>query len=620
MKSIDQILRKRKNWTGDEVGRAVIASLAFNFDEVKSGRENKTLFTQELLDKMLASIEDRPAELERYNRYVQLNNWIIRNQPIAIAYRDHITSEIQHRSRYLAVARATEEAYQLISTLPQIMTEKEYEDAVANAIEDEDIVINIFQLLQYALSELLLDLAENPKAANPLKAIRRKYQKEPLTSRYILDRYNEVNNKGYCTLEDGRRSDRMTEEEWLEATQTPKMKEALSAIKENRRFDFFGDGREITAAEYAHEMQINIAYNIFNGGTEKTADIAYGEEAYKAGLAPVVIWNIDPEPPVGLTKWQIIESANLAFYYHALLEKTTPEEYDAEVKDFLADFEELAKAVLNDIDKRYFKGKSKNKPEPASGTLDADGGLSSLPFEQWKETTFTAKSLIDAGFYNMRELFIDSRIFFGAGERAKNIGVAVLKMPCYRKRTPFNIDSYIDQKTGYYKDPTQNAFSLIGEVCGLESLTPASEKYSENTARLEEGREQILDLFYWITGYNIALQLIAEETVLPQIITFKVDVEDTAKEIKSLNADAALLYMDMTRTEHKGAEEITEQKLAALQEYFKPIETNDLKPSETDIEKAKAMLADNLEAFRWQDTRFLDLLTYREQGIGEGEL
>ena len=576
MTDIKRLLNK-KGWTGEEVGKAIILNLIHDYKQAMQGIERPTeLFTQTQINTMISSITDR-AQGQLFNRYVGLNNWISQNHAIATARYEQVRGEINRLLLIISTATAAEDEYKYIEQLPAIMTQKQYDEIRAWKIEEQlaggngtdDIGHGVFNMLELAIEHFVRLLQTEPRNANPLKIIKKKYQAAPVKSQRILSRYNEVMGEGYYTLPDGRRSDQMTNEEWQEALFTPEMKEALNSPQ---------------ISDIAMARILNRARIIFDGGTEEAADVEQKKrEAEKGYLVPCE-WHTYKEPPKDLTKWEIIETGGLHEYYPALAGEDYGT-YTEQVEDFKQEFPELFTAVITEIDKTFFKGKS---------------GIAGLPLEKWEDTVYTWRELYNINFFGFRAYIEADTNIFGDNRRAILNGIAILRPSDLLNESP-RID-----KRGYYTEPEhKNAFS---SAAGLEQFTPLNdEDYLSNIEQLESSRKIVENNYYFLLGYDKAIELIAGYINLPEFCIFKINASPVLARIEALNDLIFMLYKRITDTDY--LDNFTkEQKLQVLKDYFQPIKGNDIIIPKEAIAEAKARLH-GMEAFRVQDGVFLSILT-----------
>lgn len=582
MANIKKLLNK-KGWTGQELGIIEVTNMAVMYKQQVTGEPVKPIVTAEQFQKMVNTIES-PAQGNIYNGYLSIHDWISLNYNIAQSNMQRAQLRYKTLLLHIVMAEMAEDTYDYIADLPLIMTEKQYNEEVNKRREEwlsgkADSVLNlIYRAIEYYIELLTAE----PKKANPLKPIRKKYLAAAVTSPIILSRYNEATDNGYYILEDGRRSDQMTEEEWQEAITTPKMADTLSRIRTEQQTDEVG----ATASKLAMQRTINEAKIIYAGGTREEAQAAQQKADYEAGLAIPSKWHLYEEPPAELTKWEVLEDACTCYeiYKKSLSgEAETAEEYTAEAKDFVNEFKEAVDAIIKDIDSKFFKDIK---------------GLAELPIEEWATTSFDWKQLYDKDFYGFREEADRIDILFDGNKRAVFNGIAVLKPTILSER---NAD-----ENGYYKPPKIRE-SFVQQ--GLQGFFPEAEDYAFNVEEVEESREIILDSYYYLKGYNTALDLIAKHFSLPDIAIFKMDIDTIAGQIDALNDLVPVLYQRIAETTYEDTE-LKQRKLQVLQDIFTEIDYKSLTIPEENIAELKRLF-DDFACFR--DMTIAELLCFRNK-------
>ena len=130
-------LFNKKGWTGDEAGKAIIYSLVHDYTQALSGNHDpKPLFTPAHIRNMVRGFAGSRSDIEAYNRYVNLQNWIKQYQAVANAYFQLFQSGV---NEFVSVARAAETAeneYRYIERLPRILTQKQYDEIKARRVEE----------------------------------------------------------------------------------------------------------------------------------------------------------------------------------------------------------------------------------------------------------------------------------------------------------------------------------------------------------------------------------------------------------------------------------------------------------------------------------------------------
>lgn len=593
--NIKQLLNK-KEWTGDEVGKAVILSLINDYEQSLQGKDKpKRLFSYDKLQKMIRTLANS-THMKRYKRYVGLHNWLMQYQAVAIAYYQQVDGEINRYLGTVTTAYAVEKEYKYIEKLPTIMTQKQYDEVRAKRIEEQltgkngygDIGYSIFRLVDLAINHFVIQLQNNPKKVNPLKPIKKKYQKAPVKSFRILLRYNRVMGEGYYTLEDGRRSDQMTDAEWQEALSTPAMKESS---KEMERAEELGEELSMRSApNIAITRELERSRLVMQGSTEEEADKVQEEADIQRGWRVPCQWHYYDEAPTDITKWDIIETGDLFEYYPAIIgEDNETDSYTEQVEDFKDEFPELFETIISEIDNTFFKG---------------EDGISKLPLKEWKDTTFSSMELYNKNFFDFRGIIESDSSIFEGNPRALMNGIAILRASDIKKNR-----LKIDER-GYYNEP--DIINNISIKCGLEQFTPLNKDYISNALRFEEGRNIIEDGYYYLLGYDTAISLIADHIGIPEFNLFKMGYESIASRIKALNGLTDLLY-SRTKDTHYHNEESKQTKLQVLLDYFQPLKWDEFTIPKKAIEQAKALLNDNMKAFEAQDGIFINILAKRNR-------
>lgn len=574
-------LLNKKGWTGRELGIIELTNMAVQFRQALQGEEPKPLIETSQLQKMVNEIKD-PVQGRAYNGYISIHEWLSLKYNIAQTQIQQAQLQYRTLEGFITTAILAEDVYRYVEQLPAIMTQKQYDEAREKGIEayltDEDgkdLQSNIFNLIERATVFYLHKLQTEPEKPNPLKAIRKKYIAKPVKSKLILDRYNEVMGEGYYTLPDGRRSDQMTAEEWQDAI--------TRATDETDTI--------------AQQRIIDRSRVIFNGGTEEEADKAQEKADYERGLATPVKWHTYTEPPTDLTKWDIIEQELLLVFYPASLDGEDPyseSNFNTSMEDFKEEFSELVAAMLSDMDKRYFKG---DKVQ-----------ASKLPVKEWATTLISWRRLYELDFYGERaEAESDTSIFNG-NKRALFNGVAIVRpsdllYKCCR----------IDEQ-GYYTEPEiQSSLKKFS----LEAFFTEAEDYASNIEVMETSRETFLDSYYFIIGYNYAVDRIAAVYDVPELEVFKMSIEVLSDRIDAFNALVPVLYSRIKYTDY-GDKELQAMKLKVLKDYFQPVEYKALAIPEKNKKEIEELLED-FKAFKPENAdRFYNLLCTRPKTDGEG--
>lgn len=595
MADIKRLLNK-KGWTGRELGQLLLAKIAIEYKEALEGnRTPDALISDTQFQRMVNSITDK-VQGRIYNQYFSIYEWLRTRPAITNGYFFSWRGHLNTVMNFISHALFAEDVYSYIEQLPAIFTQKQLEELRAERIEahfkDEDgeeLYSNVFNLVERAITYYARQLQKDPKKPNPLKAIRKKYIAEPVKSELIRSRWNKVNGEGYYTLEDGRRGDQMTNEEWQDAIITPKMREALTQMRATD-----GRGTDFTR-DIAAQRLIQRAKVIFNGGTEDEADEAQHEADYKAGLAVPCEWHYYEDPPEDLTKWDIIEDEYLLEFYPADIDGSGDEyskgNFTSSMEDFIAEFSELVAAMLADMDKLYFS----KKP------------LSKLPVEKWETTLISWRELYNMDFYGEKEDAESDTVIFNGDKRALFNGIAIMRASDLLAKS-----GRIDER-GYYVEPDISP-ALANYT--LEAFFTESESYASNVEMIEEARDGIIAGYYYLKGYNKQIDLIIALVDVPELEIFKQDLTELEQGMEALNGLVPFLYKKIKDTDYRDTE-LQARKLEVLKDIFPPLDYEGLTIPEENIAEATELVS-SFKAFKENHTAFEDLLCYQPEEDGEG--
>lgn len=596
-------LLKKKGWTGEETGKALIYSLVNDYKQTLAGSTDpKPLFPSERIREMLHGFRASASDIEAYNRYIELQNWIKQYQAVANAYFQRFQSSI---NEFIAVVRSAETAeseYRYIERLPRIMTQKQYDALKAKRIEEtldpdgdgtDAIGDSLLYLIFRAVDYYALQLEREPKKANPLKAVKKRYQKQPETNPAIIAVWNKAQSEGYYQLPDGTRSDEVSKEEWQE------------------RLLYFSPDMQRLQAE-AEEGLTGLPGSLSYERLTKEARAAHmGEEPPEKGKSAAT-WHTYERAPEGLTKWDIIEahaSGEIFFseYYPSTESDTaTPEDYIADATAFKKEFPELVDAILKALDAMGYTYGEEGRP------------FSAIPVEEWETTVISWRELYNASFPGFREWVEADTNIFNGDKRALMNGIAILRASDLLKGVQGRRSLAIDEEGNYIEPDGSTAYS---DLFGLEKYTPANPESGDDIDYIERNREALEDSLRWLIGYDTALQLIAEEIGIADFTIFSVDIERCLTRTEAVNNLFDMLYQHIDAIDYADKEKKA-AKLEALRDVFYPLKTDELAISDGRRKQAAKML-EGLEAFStrkgghapgWD---FLALLTGLEGGGAE---
>lgn len=564
MVNIDKLLRKRKP-TGAELGVLEIANYAHLWRQYQDGVEDPVpLYNKEKFQAMLNRIAG--TEDERiYASYIAVHEWLRMHGTTADFYsKTFDLQELLFQSN-LSHAIDQEDVYSYISSLPVIMTEKQYQDTVkAGTAEATDYDLCLYELVSDAIDFYADQIKANPNTHNPLRLFKQKYQAEPVTDPSLQAAYIQGTKYGYYELPDGRRSDQMTEAEW-NALVKPEGSEIWEAAW-NRLYQKEARKRRLedTSACYFYFPD---------------------EEIQKEAGLPVPEFKYYADPPADLTKWDVLLMGwQYTDPYDGLRDSSTVEQ---EYSRLMESFGDLIPVILADIDSKSFLGFS----------------VAAVPVKEWAETKIPMSLLYEKDLYGEKD-FIDRCDFvFDGNDRLMFQGAAIFKAddPLW-KDTDF-LSRHLDEK-GYFIPP-----AIPGQGTSvLERLISGNETMSMTADTIATAYNAISGSYRFLLGYNTCVDMIIKLLDLPELDVFKVDMDEINSKLQHLNGRVDLLAAKIRHSSYED-KDLQEKKLAALRQHF-PLFTLE----ETQIpEESKAAAWDLVKSFRgFRDTALLDLLCYEE--------
>lgn len=573
-------LLSKKGWTGEETGKALILDLINSYKQTLAGsRDPKPLFPPEKITQMLHGFRASRADIEAYNRYINLQNWIMQYQAVANANLQRFNSCFNEFVSIHTAAESAENEYRFIERLPRIITQKQYEELKAKRIEEQldpkgdgtdAIGDNVFSLILRLIEYYARELEANPKAANPLKAIKKRYSSKAVDNHAYIIGYNKEMGEGYSQLPDGTRSDKVDTETW-----------------QARLLHYSPDLQRLKAeAEEGYAGQPgSLSYERL---TKEARAAHMGEPKPDEGRS-AAIWHVYEEAPEGLTKWELIRAdaegdAYFSEYIPALTgEEITPEAFIADAEAFKKEFPELVEAAFKALDAMGY----------TYGEEGAEKPLSSIPVSEWETTVFSWRELYNADFPGFRKEIESDYSVFDGDKRALLNGVAVLRPSDFLLK-PINgrTCAAIDEN-GYFKEPEGEA--LYSNLFGLNAYLPDNPESGDNIDRVERNRATLEESLHFIIGYDAALELIAKEIGIPDFTIFRADGERCLSRTEALNGLFDLLYTHIDEIAYRDKERKA-AKLQALRDVFYPIDTKAFTISEARKKKAAEML-EGLQAF-----------------------
>ena len=583
-KSINSLLAK-KGWTGEEVGKALVASLLNDIRNQGKG-EYEPLFSQADFDEMESSLRT-DKDFLAYGVYRDIYSSIVdtfnRGQGL---YQQFYNGYY----RYLMKLRGAMEADDALADIdrhPLIMTAYQYERAKAETLTwQRGLKTSFFSLIFTVLSACISALEDNRADEVPatiLKAIEAT-KKEPATNKRILSYYNEDMGEGYYQLPDGRRSDKITSEEWGKALQdlfleTHKLTingQPASAEETMRHYNreslvagyelfFKGEdaireafkektGRELEgdATEILKELE-----EIIGGdGGSITSPLRNDLYTLYADETPTE-WHYYEAPPEGLTKYDII--SQLLDRYSGSAEGDIPKK--DQLKEFKRDYPALYKAL--DAYIRETVPTARNiKPAQFYRDLLSWGELVDSNIMGYKA------GFVVSAFEIISYLQENGACKFADAKRATKKGIAVLMDPM----------SWQIDKNGNYKDDPN-------PLDRLESIDALAESERERGSLDELRNNLFIPALRYLYGFNAVIELVGEAYDINGIEVAKFDTSLFESQLRGFNG---LLYSFYFSVYGDKAEKARKREL--IKDLFQPVDTEAQKPTAEALAKVKAEL------------------------------
>lgn len=592
-------LLKKKGWTGEEVGKLLIASM---LNDIKQqGQQNKEpLFSQSDFEQMESSLTSDRDYLT-YGVYRDLYSSIIdsfnRGQGL---YQQFFNGFSRLFAEFREVENA-DNAQKSIDNTPLIMTESQYKRLEAEAVKTLSGYKDSFCALMFHCLDNFLEAdeayikEEAPAIWEALEATK----KIPATGNRFLPLYNETYGEGYYSLPDGRRSDQMTGEEWQKTLELTINGETVQNYNQNRlikSYELYFKGAKAIRAELLERT--GKAPDLTDEELEEALEDTVGRAGFNPNAEQIAKaldfstpteWHTYEEPPEGLTLYDLLE--------------LYPEEFsgafEADEKEALKHFKKDAPALYDAL-KAYIESKVPQARGLKPNQLHKD-------IISWGE-------LVTTGLIGCSELIQpDDRQIIDIATRGEDTtenkskrlrtglnGIAILKHPA-----PFQMDEqgdYIEQKSPLHF--FQSLYTLEGDGDKIAEI----QGYTDNL---------IYPALGYLYAFNALMDIIGGVYDLPELA--EVAYYDTSlfeSKMRGFNGMLYIFYHDVY-----GNEAEKQHKRAIIKEAFRPLEAETLKPSQKAIEEITAELTKlGLSSEARKKLKYLDAFIDRLMNSGEGAL
>lgn len=602
---IDRILKK-KGWTGAEVGKALIASVIHDIKH--QGDPNHTpLFTQADFDKMESSLVS-DKDFVSYGVYRDIYSSLIDAYNRGQGLYQQFYNGYSRYSNAMLMCHNAEEALKKAEYYPLVMTRSQYNRYRERAIESLRRNTESFHSLMF--HTLKAFISEPEKAPADIQKLIEATETEQATNQRILSQYNTDYGVGYYTLPDGRRSDKLSKEDWKKALEElyldyhkltingePATAEEIHAHYRKQQMlkthQLFWNGvesikalyREVTGEDMgevseqeekdlmdALEDILTIQLRTNAENERKLNGIAplYPLHDMVIGLidgtlATVAEWHYSDTPPK-LTKYEVLEDM-IEHYSGVYADEVSEEE---QIADFVADYPALYSAL-----EAYIK-----KTVPA---------LASLSPSQYADEAISWGELADMGFIDYKELVEpDNRRITGQyledtgknpgnhlkaheqNQRAFWRGIAILQEPF-----PWQVD-----KNGDYleeEDP-------LTVFTNLDKLAETEEQKAEVRAYAENLFKPALRFLY---AFNTLMTILGAVYDIEGLETVQLSTGYFESQLEGFNKMLYILYVDVYGDP---AEQTRKRKI--VKELFQPVDINELKPTQKAIDAVREELVE----------------------------
>lgn len=581
--SIKSLLGK-KGWTGEEVGKALIASL---LNDIKNqGREYEPLFTQADFDKMESSLStDR--DFLAYGVYRDIYSSLVDTYNRASGLCQQFYNGYYRYLMHLKDAMTADEALQEVENYPLIMTAEQYTRLQKETLERKKMFGESYYTLLFSLLEDFLNALDNGEADKVPADIRQAIEAtktEPAKGHALYSSYNELMGEGYYTLPDGRRSDKMTTEEWQEALKEFYLKSHSLTI----------DGKQASPEEtlkYYNQERLLKGYELFFNGVDgikeafKEAtgkDLGEGQDEEILGELSRILegtgkapanpdskalaeflgenspteWHIYTDAPEGLTAYDLLDLITDSSRYAETDEKE-------HLKTFKNEYPTLYTALDAYIREAIPKAKSLKATQLYKDFIGW-GELAELKIADFE-------TLLQPADEDIIQLLQERGLKFADQRRAFIRGIAIIQNP-----QSWNID-----ENGNYIGA-----SVVNPLRKFETIENLG---NDNNARLELDalrNNLFIPALSYIYAFNALVELVGAVYDIDGMEEAKVKTALYESQLEAFNSTLYMFYYNVY-----GDKEEQTRKRELIKELFVPVYIERLKPTEEDIADMKVKLS-----------------------------
>lgn len=607
VKSIKSLLSKKK-WTGKEVGKALLMNLKHDIETEKDPNK-KPLFSQEDFNRMVDSL-DTDYQYTQFEVLKNIYNSIVNSFNYNEAMKQQFYNGYYRYCLSVREAQRAENFFTTTEQFPLILTHTQYDNLTDETKAYKRGFTESYYSLFFHTVAAFVDAIENDRSSSIPEDARDAIiatQRQKVTNKRILVNWAEDVGAGYYSLPDGQRSDKMPSEEWQAALSDLYMENYKYYINgelqdEDTTYKHFNTEKLFTACKllFKGKDAIRTAYKKNTGKNIPESQIGELEKILEEIIDETYMpnrrgtskweqltnalfrgfnefrtkWHYYTEPPTDYSKYDaLVEMLDRysGAYSDRLLESGG--EYVDEVpereqlKEFKKDYPTLADAV-----KKHLEG----AVAPTKG----------LKANQLYKDLITWGELADMGYLNYQSLIAvtdedivdhiaqtqeDNTENFNKRKRGIFHGIAILT-----ENKNFNAED-----SGKYIDPVA-ANTKYELLHGIDYLEQNPDEADYIAAIIEMLTLPALRYMY---AYNAFIEIVAAAYDIDFMTVAKVDLTSQETEIKACNNLLYMLYKSVY-----GTQADKKRKRAFIKKYFKPIEIEDLKPTEKAIEALKVKI------------------------------
>lgn len=641
-KNLKAILSK-KNWSGEEVGRALIANL---MNDIKCiGKDHEPLFSQGELDTMTNSLSE-----EQYNNlrpYHRLHSIIHESYNFLQAKHQQFYNGYYRLLNYLKSAEAIEAMRTQAEKYPLILSAEKYDELSRIAYEERrGTVDNLYGAIISHLSQAFLDYLDGDEhLPEEYRVAFEKLKQETATDAAIIKQSDEVSPRGTYVLPTGERSRDYTREEWYELQREAfkqahgiESEEDLAAFGERcivkgRKAYFRGkaytirqmkrEGIDTASVERESEKEVKSLLYIITDNEVRRGAVPVPEPStaagaiyrYVYGADSPIKWEKDKSKP---SKYQVLYSAvKDRLSYVERLDNGYSEVYGKDdvtaSLHFARDYYETMTVAWEEI-----KGRVSLLFEGELDSYDAicaaieSGESDSL---MMLKGAATAEDLRDAGVYGYHNFLVDANVF-DIYHHIVGSDQPSVKRHELEYSILFNGLAILQKNSGLFNGSTEkhveNGIFFPADLINDEDSIEKLWENEETKAELKHIQKNLIDeALRYLYAYNAFIGVL-EEVYELDLTEAKANMTDIEKKIKKVRNLLYYLYMDATGNNDERA---AKQKL--IKALFDDADISDYKPDKERIEhtiskyRAQATYKEKLDNLRSYES---DILYLAEKG------